>query len=56
VQVRGALMLEIETEIEIFASAQRVWSVLLDFPAYSKWNPFVRVIGGLAKKGDRLTV
>ncbi|GAB4207502.1 MAG: hypothetical protein OHK0013_25200 [Sandaracinaceae bacterium] len=27
-------------EIEIDASAERVWSVLVDFPSYDAWNPF----------------
>jgi hypothetical protein len=35
-------MKELHTEIEINASAERVWRVLTDFAAYPKWNPFVR--------------
>jgi len=49
-------MHEIRTEIEIDASAERVWSVLLDFPAYPEWNPFVRSISGDPRPGGRLRV
>src|SRR5258706_2117325 len=48
-------MLEIETEIDIGAAPERVWQVLLDFPAYPKWNPFIRSIVGVARVGERLT-
>ena len=30
----------IETEIEINASREKVWSVLSDFENYHHWNPF----------------
>lgn len=41
-------MTELNTEIEIRASAERVWNALMDFDAYPKWNPFVREISGRA--------
>lgn len=47
---------EVHTEIEIQASAERVWSVLVDFPSYPRWNPFVRRIEGDLKQGAKLTV
>ena len=34
-------MKEISTDIEIEASAERVWQVLTDFPAFPDWNPFM---------------
>lgn len=49
-------MHELRTEIEIAATPERVWSILLDFPSYPDWNPFIRSIKGIAKVGDRLTV
>jgi hypothetical protein len=49
-------MHEVRTEIEIEATPERVWGILLDFPSHSQWNPFVRSIKGVAKVGDRLTV
>ncbi len=49
-------MHEVRTEIEIEASPERVWAILLDFPSHPEWNPFVRRIEGVAKVGERLTV
>jgi len=49
-------MHEITTEIEIGATAEQVWTILLDFPSYPEWNPFIRSIEGTAKVGDRLKV
>jgi hypothetical protein len=47
-------MYEIRTEIEISASPERVWSILLDFPGHSEWNPFIRSITGSPKPRERL--
>lgn len=47
---------EITTQIDIAATPEKVWSILLDFPAYSKWNPFIRSISGTARPGARLQV
>jgi hypothetical protein len=49
-------MHRLDTQIEINASAARVWSILMDFPGYGRWNPFVRSIEGLAKVGEPLRV
>ncbi|OQW61838.1 MAG: hypothetical protein A4S17_09155 [Proteobacteria bacterium HN_bin10] len=49
-------MCHISTSIDIEASASRVWAVLMDFPAYSDWNPFVRSLEGSAEPGGRLQV
>lgn len=49
-------MHDISTEIEIAAPRERVWSILLDFPAHPEWNPFVRSITGNPKPGERLEV
>ena len=49
-------MHEVVTEIEIEATPERVWDILLDFPSHPEWNPFIRSIQGVAKVGDRLTV
>ncbi|MHB8211958.1 MAG: SRPBCC family protein [Acidithiobacillus sp.] len=32
-------MRQVETEIEIAASPERIWSILMDFSAYPEWNP-----------------
>ena len=47
---------EITTTISIAASAERVWLVLLDFPRYSEWNPFVRSIEGAPSEGSAIKV
>lgn len=49
-------MLELHTEIEIAASAERVWSILVDFPRYEQWNPFIRFIKGSPIVGSSLHV
>ncbi len=47
---------EIVTAISISAAPERVWAVLLDFPRYPEWNPFVRSIEGLPSAGSTLKV
>ena len=49
-------MKEIHTEIEIHATAERVWQVLTDFAAYPQWNPFIRRVEGETRAGARLHV
>lgn len=47
---------ELKTSIEIDASANAVWTVLMDFDRYSEWNPFIRSIQGETKQGEQLEV
>ena len=47
-------MKTINTEIEIHASAERVWGPLTDFAHFPQWNPFIRRISGEARAGARL--
>ena len=49
-------MKQIRKEIEINASAERVWQLLTDFEAYRHWNPFIREISGELKVGGVLDV
>src|SRR2546422_10918500 len=49
-------MYRLDTQIEINASAERVWSILMDFPGHARWNPFVRSIDGLPTVGESLNV
>ncbi|MCJ2543251.1 SRPBCC domain-containing protein [Thermostichus vulcanus] len=49
-------MKEISTSIDIHASAGKVWQILMDFPAYEQWNPFIRSIEGQAMEGSQLQV
>jgi hypothetical protein len=47
---------ELNTTIEIDASADTIWTVLTDFSRYGEWNPFIRSIRGKAEQGERLEV
>lgn len=49
-------MPSISTSIDISASAEQVWSILMDFAAYPDWNPFIRSIEGRQAPGSRLRV
>ena len=49
-------MKEVRTEIEIGASPERVWGVLMEFGSYAEWNPFIRRISGEPAVGSRLEV
>jgi hypothetical protein len=49
-------MREVRTEIEIGASPERVWSVLMDFGSYAERNPFIRRISGEPAVGSQLEV
>lgn len=46
----------LQTEIDIAATPDRVWSILTDFSAYPDWNPFIRFIRGAPEQGTRLVV
>ncbi len=46
----------VENTIEVRASRERVWAVLVDFEAYPAWNPFMRRIIGDARVGSRLSI
>lgn len=49
-------MKELSTQIEIEASAQKVWSILTDFSSFSEWNPFITEAEGQIEEGGRLRV
>jgi hypothetical protein len=46
----------IETDIDINASASRVWVLLTDFAQMPSWNPFIKSISGNLAQGARLAV
>jgi len=46
----------IETELEMRATPERVWSVLTEFGRYPIWNPFIREITGELILDARLSV
>lgn len=47
---------EISTAITINATPQKIWSILMDFEAYPKWNPFIKNISGNRVQGGKLKV
>lgn len=49
-------MKELRSEIEIQASAERVWQLLTDFASFPQWNPFIRRASGNVQVGERLEV
>ena len=49
-------MKELHSQIDIDASAERVWGILTDFASYPQWNPFIRGISGELEVGERLEV
>ena len=46
----------ISTEITINAPVDAVWAVLMDFPKYPEWNPFIPKVSGEIKKGNTIEV
>ncbi|HYG35294.1 MAG TPA: SRPBCC domain-containing protein [Clostridia bacterium] len=52
----GIWMREINTDIVIRATAERVWQVLTDFGNYPAWNPFILSVDGSVSQGARLKV
>jgi hypothetical protein len=49
-------MRELNTEIEIEASAEKVWSTLTDFARYHEWNPFIPKIAGDLRNGAKVQI
>lgn len=47
---------EIVTTTSLPASPARVWQVLLDFPRYPEWNPFIRSMEGVPDEGSTIRV
>ncbi|MGV0959897.1 MAG: SRPBCC family protein [Limnohabitans sp.] len=46
----------LQTQVHIQATAEQVWSVLMDFERYPQWNPFIRQVVGCAVRGQTLCV
>jgi hypothetical protein len=49
-------MKDLNNELEINASAERVWHVLTDFASFPQWNPFIHRVSGELKTGAQLAV
>lgn len=46
----------ISTSVEIDGPPARVWSVLVDLPAYREWNPFIVDASGTVAVGETLSL
>jgi len=49
-------MKELKTSIEINASPEEIWRILLEFENYPEWNPFIKGIEGTPEIGAKLKV
>src|SRR5689334_5572867 len=49
-------MKDLNNELEINASAERVWHLLTDFASFPQWNPFIQHVSGELKRGAQLVV
>ena len=49
-------MKELNNEVEINASAERVWHLLTDFASFPEWNPFIQRVSGEPTTGAQLEV
>ena len=47
---------DVQAQIEIQAPVDLVWSILVEFPAYDIWNPYVYPIKGELRPGGLLDV
>jgi len=47
---------EIKTEILINARPEKVWAVFADFNNYPNWNPFIKLLSGEVKVGNKINV
>jgi hypothetical protein len=47
---------QIETQVAIAAPAEQIWTLLMDFPRYPQWNPFIRQIEGRPEVAEKLRV
>jgi hypothetical protein len=46
----------VETYVDIDAPPQQVWDVLVDFPAWPDWNPFIPKVDGSLEVGQTLHI
>ncbi|MBL7817918.1 MAG: SRPBCC domain-containing protein [Saprospiraceae bacterium] len=47
---------EIKTAIDIAASPEAIWSVLTHFSEYKNWNPFIKLVEGDFRVGNRVKI
>lgn len=44
--------MNIDTQIEVNASADKTWDLLADFTAYDGWNPMLKNVRGVCRVGE----
>jgi hypothetical protein len=49
-------MKEINTEIRILSTPNKIWNILIDLENWNKWNPIVNNIKGKLNIGEELTI
>lgn len=49
-------MKKLSNEVEINASAERVWQLLTDFASFPQWNPFMQRVSGAPTAGTQLEI
>ena len=49
-------MRTLETCFSVAQSPDQVWSVLIDYPSYARWNSFMRKVSGEAGVGKKLNI
>ena len=54
--VSGFLAKDLETWIDIEAPPERVWAVLIDFPAWQRWNAFIPSVEGVLSEGKTVRI
>lgn len=54
--IKGGEIKEIKTEIEIKASPQKVWDILIDINRWNEWNPTVNKVDGNIKIGNKINI
>lgn len=45
---------ELHTQVDVDATPEAVWSVLIDLDRYAEWNPFIVEAHGTVAVGDKL--
>jgi hypothetical protein len=49
-------MHDLHTHVDVDVPAEALFAVLVDFPSYTEWNPYIRKIGGALVVGEKLAV
>ncbi len=49
-------MYEISTEIEINASKDQIWNLLIDIEKWQEWNPIIKSASGKLEKGEKISL